>query len=89
MKYTQSLAYRVAGDYEDHKVIRVRQMNGIPGRLHDYKQHKYVRADIVEKMIDELANLHVKVRDYHFGVSQTQEKQVEKKKILRLYGLDE
>ena len=57
MKPTKNLAYRVGGDYEDHKVIRVRQMNGLKGRLNDYKQHRYIRADIVENLIEEIKDL--------------------------------
>ena len=88
MKSTKNLVYRVAVDHEDHKVIRVRQLSGIPGHLHEYKEHKYVRADIVETIIEELARSCVDQGYRTVGLSHTQEIQVERKRILIHYGLD-
>ena len=95
MKPTKNLAYRVGGDYEDHKVIRVRQMNGLKGRLHDYKEHKYVRSDIVDHIIEGLAEME---RDWNYetgfagrytnDMTNDQEIQIEKDQILKDYGID-
>ena len=95
MKSTKNLVYRVAVDHEDHKVIRVRQLSGIPGHLHEYKEHKYVRADIVEHIIEGLAEME---RDWNYetgfagrytnNMTTEQEIQIEKDQILKDYGLD-
>ena len=92
MKPTNNLVYRAVEDFEDHKVIRVKEMSGKSGHLHTYKLHEYVRSDIVETIIEELARLSVDNRyDKSInsgGLSHTQEIQVERKRILIHYGLD-
>ena len=92
MQHTKELVYRAVEDFEDHKVIQVKQMNGSMPHLHHYKLHKYVRADIVEKMIDAYADLRVEnVYDtggHYGGLTHEQELQLEKNRIFGILGLN-
>ena len=89
MKPDTKILCRVGGKLRDYKVIEVWQWT--EDRLEEKADH-YIRADIVETIIEELARLSVDNRydksSHSGGLSHTQEIQVERKRILIHYGLD-
>ena len=94
MKATINLAYRAIKEIEDHKVIKVRQYGKLPefSDSNEYKEDNYIRADIVEKIIDAYADVRVD-NTYdtggHYGdLTHEEELQLEKNRIFGIYGLN-
>ena len=85
MKPDTKILCRVGSKLRDYKVIEVWQWT--EDRLEEKADH-YIRADIVETIIEELARLSVDQGYRTGGLSHTQEIQVERKRILIHYGLD-
>ena len=85
MKPDTKILCRVGSKLRDYKVIEVWQWT--EDRLEEKADH-YIRADIVETIIKELARLSIDKSYRNNGLSHTQQIQVERKRILIHYGLD-
>ena len=85
MKPDTKILCRVGDKLRDYKVIEVWQWTA--DRTEEKADH-YIRADIVETIIEELARLSIDKCNRNSGLSHTQEIQVERKRILIHYGLD-